>query len=214
MQDRIYVVDETGIRVNPKDQSKIVTLEGRRQVCVRSSARKEGLSCLPCLFFPGNECSRNLNWVSHCSVGWSPWNWLCNKAFILLLVRKVYSIFRSSEGVISSTSAGWTRILDVSFMKPFNLYYEEELRDWLRRNPGKVVTLFRISGLYGGADLSAANMHRNLVARYEWLLRRKLPTCYHKGYCALFGTWRGTISEAKYQHSFTGSWDCSFINWW
>jgi hypothetical protein len=48
--------------------------------------------------------------------------------------------------------------LDVSFMKPFCLYYEEEVRGWLRRNPGKVVTLFQISSLFGGAYLNAANM--------------------------------------------------------
>jgi hypothetical protein len=48
--------------------------------------------------------------------------------------------------------------LDVSFMKPFSLYYEHEVQGWLRRNPGKVVTLFQISSLFGRTYLNAANM--------------------------------------------------------
>jgi hypothetical protein len=38
--DKIYNVDETGIKVNPKCQSKILALNGRRQVGVLSSAEK------------------------------------------------------------------------------------------------------------------------------------------------------------------------------
>lgn len=34
---------------------------------------------------------------------------------------------------------------DVSFMKPLSTYYEDEVRKWLRCNPGKVVTLGNIS---------------------------------------------------------------------
>lgn len=48
--------------------------------------------------------------------------------------------------------------LDVSFMKPLSLHYDEETRKWLRTNPGKVVTLFEISKLFAQAFLSSANM--------------------------------------------------------
>lgn len=48
--------------------------------------------------------------------------------------------------------------LDVSFFKPLSLYYAEELRKWLRSNPGKVVTLFQISTIFGAAFVHAATM--------------------------------------------------------
>lgn len=48
--------------------------------------------------------------------------------------------------------------LDVSLMKPISVYYEEEVRKWLRSNPGKVVTLFQISTLFGAAFMNAATM--------------------------------------------------------
>jgi hypothetical protein len=71
--DKIYNVDETGITVNTKGQSKILALKGRRQVGVLSSAEKgvtvkvemcfsaSGAFMPPSLFFPGNECSTNFN---------------------------------------------------------------------------------------------------------------------------------------------------------
>lgn len=48
--------------------------------------------------------------------------------------------------------------LDVSFMKPLSLHYSDELRMWLRSNPGKVVTLFQISMLFGSAFIQSASM--------------------------------------------------------
>ncbi|KAF2897930.1 hypothetical protein ILUMI_08245, partial [Ignelater luminosus] len=48
--------------------------------------------------------------------------------------------------------------LDVAFMNPLSLHYDEEARKWLRTNPGKVVTLFEISRLFGQAFLSSANI--------------------------------------------------------
>ncbi|KAJ8956012.1 hypothetical protein NQ318_006288 [Aromia moschata] len=46
--------------------------------------------------------------------------------------------------------------LDVAFMRPLSLYYEDEVRKWLRMNPGKV-TLFQISTLFGQACVNAAS---------------------------------------------------------
>ncbi|XP_069698806.1 uncharacterized protein [Periplaneta americana] len=48
--------------------------------------------------------------------------------------------------------------LDVAFMRPLSLYYEDEVRRWLRSNPGKVVTLWQVSTLFGQAFINAANM--------------------------------------------------------
>lgn len=48
--------------------------------------------------------------------------------------------------------------LDVAFMKPLSKYYEDEVRKWLRCNPGKVVTLFQIASLFGTAYVQASTM--------------------------------------------------------
>jgi hypothetical protein len=43
-------------------------------------------------------------------------------------------------------------------MKPLSKYYEDEVRKWLRSNPGRVVTLFQIAALFGAAYLQAPTM--------------------------------------------------------
>lgn len=48
--------------------------------------------------------------------------------------------------------------LDKTFMKPLGAYYAEEVRKWLRSNPGRVVTQFQIARLFGAAYLRAATM--------------------------------------------------------
>lgn len=48
--------------------------------------------------------------------------------------------------------------LDVAFMKPLSKYYEDEIRTWMRTNPGKVVTLHQISSLFGKAFIRSATM--------------------------------------------------------
>lgn len=48
--------------------------------------------------------------------------------------------------------------LDVSFMKPLSVFYDQEVSCWLRSNPGRVVSLFQISKLYGNAFVKAATM--------------------------------------------------------
>ena len=46
--------------------------------------------------------------------------------------------------------------LDVSFMKPLSTYYDQELEKWPRNNPGKIVTTFQITELFGHAYVKAA----------------------------------------------------------
>lgn len=48
--------------------------------------------------------------------------------------------------------------LDVSFMKPLSAYYGEEVKKWLRTNPGRVVTHYQVAGLFCNAFLKAATM--------------------------------------------------------
>uniref|UniRef100_A0A1Y1NM29 DDE-1 domain-containing protein n=1 Tax=Photinus pyralis TaxID=7054 RepID=A0A1Y1NM29_PHOPY len=48
--------------------------------------------------------------------------------------------------------------LDVAFMKPLSAYYDDEVRKWLRTNPGRVVTFQKISYLFRAAYLRAATM--------------------------------------------------------
>ncbi|XP_071052321.1 uncharacterized protein [Onthophagus taurus] len=64
--------------------------------------------------------------------------------------------------------------LDVSFMKPLSTYYDQELTNWLRSNPGKVVTMFQIAEILGKAFLRAATMltaingfKKNEICSYE-----------------------------------------------
>ena len=45
---------------------------------------------------------------------------------------------------------------DVSFMKPLSTYYDQELEKWLRNNPGRIVTTFQITELFGYTYVKAA----------------------------------------------------------
>lgn len=56
--------------------------------------------------------------------------------------------------------------LDVGFMKPLSNYYENEVRVWLRSNPGKVVTLWQLSTLFGAAYVNAATM-KNAISAFK-----------------------------------------------
>lgn len=48
--------------------------------------------------------------------------------------------------------------LDVSFMKPLSAYYGEEVKKWLRSNPGRVVTHYQVATLFCNAFLKSATM--------------------------------------------------------
>ncbi|XP_050293763.1 uncharacterized protein LOC126734264 [Anthonomus grandis grandis] len=48
--------------------------------------------------------------------------------------------------------------LDVAFMSPFKTYYTQEITNWLRLNPGRVVTGYQIGELLGKAYIKAATM--------------------------------------------------------
>ena len=52
--------------------------------------------------------------------------------------------------------------LDVTFMKPLSLFYDECVRKWLRNHPGRLVSMFQIGALFGEAYVRAATMQNAL----------------------------------------------------
>lgn len=48
--------------------------------------------------------------------------------------------------------------LDVSFMAPLSTYYSENVRKWMRQNPGRRVTIYEVGKLFGDAFTKAATM--------------------------------------------------------
>ena len=48
--------------------------------------------------------------------------------------------------------------LDVSFMKPLSVYYDEGVRIWLRNHPGNLVGMYQIGAIFGNAFVRAATM--------------------------------------------------------
>lgn len=47
---------------------------------------------------------------------------------------------------------------DVAFMRPLSTYYDHAVSGWLRSHPGRVVTVFQISEIFGNAYVQAATM--------------------------------------------------------
>lgn len=55
--------------------------------------------------------------------------------------------------------------LDVSVMSPLSTFYTQEVNTWLRNNPGRVVTQFQLSKLFGAAYCKAATI-QNAVSGF------------------------------------------------
>lgn len=60
--------------------------------------------------------------------------------------------------------------LDVSFMYPVSVYYEQAVKSWLRNNPGKVVTVQDVGGLFGQAYVKAATPQNAISGFKNWNL--------------------------------------------
>ena len=54
--------------------------------------------------------------------------------------------------------------LDVGFMKPVMTFYAQEVQNWLRCHPGRVVTTYQVGELFGAAYLRAATLHTAVKA--------------------------------------------------
>ena len=72
---------------------------------------------------------------------------------------KVIDLARANEIVLLCSSPHCShkmQPLDVSFMKPLPIYYDQELEKWLRNHPDRVVTTFQVAELFGIAYSKAA----------------------------------------------------------
>ncbi|KAF9420931.1 hypothetical protein HW555_002914, partial [Spodoptera exigua] len=83
------------------------------------------------------------------------------------------------NGIILLQLPGHTthRPLDVSFFKPFNGYYAETVKKWLRANPGQSVTQYQISALINesyGRAASVANAQSGFRATGIWPTNRNI----------------------------------------
>lgn len=80
--------------------------------------------------------------------------------------------------------------LDVAFMSPFKTYYTQEITNWLRLNPGRVVTGYQVGELFGKAYIKAATMDiaingfrkagmfppdRNIFKEYDFVAEMQEP---------------------------------------
>lgn len=200
--DKIFNCDETGLSVNPKSQSKIIALKGKRQVGAITSAERgetvtaevcmsaSGLYMPPMLIFPRIKKKQEFE-LGLPPGGWSEVHssgWMTTELFLVwftkflefskatkespvLLIVDGHSTHTKNlqlldmarnNGVVLLCLPPHTshklQPLDVTFFKPLSLYYGEEVRKWLRSHPGKVVTLFQISSIFGAAFLHAATM--------------------------------------------------------
>lgn len=50
------------------------------------------------------------------------------------------------------------QVLNIAFIKPLSAYYDDEVRKWLRTNPGRVVIFYQVFSLFSSAYLRAATM--------------------------------------------------------
>lgn len=200
--DKIFNCDETGVSVNPKSQSKIIALKGKRQVgAITSSERGEtvtaeicmsasGLYMPPMLIFPRMKKKQEFE-LGLPPGGWSDVHssgWMTTELFLVWFTKFIEFSKATKESPVLLIVDGHSthtknlkllemardngvvllclpphtshklQPLDVTFFKPLSLYYGEEVRKWLRSHPGKVVTLFQISTIFGGAFLHAATM--------------------------------------------------------
>ena len=58
-----------------------------------------------------------------------------------------------------------TQPLDISFFKPLKTYYYQHIEQWIRANPGRALTMFQISELFGLAYGKAATV-RNAISGF------------------------------------------------
>jgi hypothetical protein len=200
--DRIYNCDETGVTVVPKHRSKILSLKGRKQVGVLSSAERGNTvtievcsnaagSYMPPLFiFPRartndqlmNDCPPGA-WAAFHPSGWMQsdifftwfkkfveWSRATKEKPVLLLLDGHFTHTKNMDVIEHARANGVILLcfpphcthrlqpLDVSFMKPLSVFYDQEVSCWLRSNPGRVVSLYQIAKLYGSAFVRAATM--------------------------------------------------------
>lgn len=200
--DKIYNVDETGVTVNPKGNSKVIVSKGKRQVGALTSAERgktitseicfsaSGAYMPSMLIFPRKRMQQSFldglvpgGWVELNEKGWIDktlfFTWFkkfvefsraSKESPVLLLLDGHSSHTKNLDVIRYGRENGVVMLcfpphcthrlqpLDVAFMKPLSAYYDDEVRKFLRTNPGRVVTLHQISSLFSAAYLRAATM--------------------------------------------------------
>ncbi|XP_031333074.1 uncharacterized protein LOC116176797 isoform X1 [Photinus pyralis] len=203
----IYNCDETGISTVPNKPGKIISLKGKKQVGILSSAERgtlitveicynaAGFYIPPLLIFP--RVRRNPLFEKglppESLVECHPTGWMQSHIFaptwfnhflkyskptkeepVLLILdghsthtKNLELVQMSKENnvhilVIPPHTSHRMQPLDVSFMFPLSSYYGQECKNWLRNNPGKVVTIHDSGELFGRAYQRAATIQNAL----------------------------------------------------
>ena len=206
--DRIYNVDETGVTTVPNKPSKILSLKGKKQVGIISSAERGQLVtvelCLsasghyvpPMFVFPRVRMKAEL--LDHAPPGSvavpHKSGWMQSNIFVewfkhflshtnptsdrpVLLIMDGHKTHTLNLEVITLAREKHVTLLclpphcshrmqplDVCFMKPVMTFYSQEVQNWLRNDPGRVVTMFQIGELFGAAYLRAATLQTAVSA--------------------------------------------------
>lgn len=58
--------------------------------------------------------------------------------------------------------------LDVGFMKSLSVFYDHACSNWLRSQPGRIITTFQISETFADAYIQSATMSTALNAFRKW----------------------------------------------
>lgn len=204
---RIYNCDETGISTVPNKPGKIISLKGKKQVGILSSAERgtlitveicysaAGFYIPPLLIFPRVRKNplfeKGLppeSLVECHSSGWMQSNifaptWFNHflkyskptKEEPVLLILDGHSTHTKNLELVQMAKENNVHILvipphtshrlqplDVSFMFPLSSYYGQECKNWMRNNPGKIITIHDSGELFGKAYQRAATTQNAL----------------------------------------------------
>lgn len=206
---RIYNCNKTGISTVPNKKSKILSLKGKKQVGILSSAERgtlitteicfsaTGQYIPPLMIFPRVRMNPMFaqGLPPETQVECHPSGWMQTEIFAptwfnhfvkhsrpsagdpVLLILDGHSTHVKNIKLVEMARANNVHILvipphtshrlqplDVAFMAPLSSYYEQEVRKWLRNNPGKVVTVHDVGALFGPAYIRSATQQNALSA--------------------------------------------------
>ncbi|KAJ8921607.1 hypothetical protein NQ315_010515 [Exocentrus adspersus] len=211
LTSRIYNCEETGYIHSSDKPSKILSLKGKNQIGVLSSADRGTLataeicfnaigSYIPLLLI----CPRvrrnplfEVGLPSESIVEYHPSGWTQSSIFaptwfnhflkyakpsaddpVLLIldghathIKNLTLVEMARENnvhilVLPPHTSHRLQPLDVNFMFPLNSYYKQEVKNWLRNNPGQVITVHDTGGLFGAAFQRAASP-QNVVSGFK-----------------------------------------------
>ncbi|XP_056648647.1 uncharacterized protein LOC130453078 [Diorhabda sublineata] len=166
--ENIFNMDESGLTTVQKKCQKIYASKGRKQVGALSSAERGqhvtvvcsmnvmGTYIPPALIYPRQRMNDEL--MNGAPVG----------SIAFVQEKDGHSSHKSLESLQFAKENGvivfcfpahcsyHVQPLDVGFFRPLHTYFDQEIQLWLRQNPGKAVTQFKIAGLLNQAYLKSA----------------------------------------------------------